>query len=189
MAAARLRKTFRYPTDDDDVDEPEELDEEHQEKLIADLLAEDTAKNELYRKAFLSIPLLAVLVFCYTFLIASTARQRIIALGGISSLACTAYILHFQPIIERPDRKGKKAVYKLEAEKGPLKKYLVVLNMGLAGLLVLAAGLSWKQGRVEDAWRESLPAIIMGLTMFARQQLAPLDVEELQKARYDLKGA
>ena len=30
--------------------------------------------------------------------------------------------------------------------------------------------------------------VIFGLTMFARQQLAPLDLEELQKARYEYKG-
>ena len=187
MAAARLRRTFKYPTDDDD-NEPEDLDEEHQEKLIADLEAEDTAKNELYRKAFLSIPLLGALVFLYTFVTASTARSRLVAILGVSSLACTAYILHFQPI-ERPERKGKRAVYQVEAEKGPVEKYLVYLNAGLALLLELAALLSWRQGRDEDAWRESLPAIIMVLTMFVRQQLAPLDLEELQKARYDLKGA
>ncbi|USW58479.1 hypothetical protein Slin15195_G117980 [Septoria linicola] len=186
MAAARLRKTFRFPTENDD--EPGDLDEEHQEKLIADLEAEDTAKNELYRQAFLSIPLLGMLVFVYTFLIASTARQRLIAILGISSLACTGYILHFQPL-ERPERKGKKPVYQVEAEKGPVDRYLVYLNAGLALLLELDAFVSWRQGRVDDAWRESLPAIIMALTMFARQQLAPLDLEDLQKARYELKGA
>ena len=32
-------------------------------------------------------------------------------------------------------------------------------------------------------------AVIFGLTMFVRQQLRPLDLEELQQARYELKGA
>lgn len=31
--------------------------------------------------------------------------------------------------------------------------------------------------------------VIFLLTMFVRQQLAPVDLEELQKARYELKGA
>lgn len=31
--------------------------------------------------------------------------------------------------------------------------------------------------------------VIFALTMFVRQQLAPLDLDELQKARYELKGA
>lgn len=31
--------------------------------------------------------------------------------------------------------------------------------------------------------------VILGLTLFVRQQLAPLDLEELQKARYEYKGA
>ncbi|KAF2209044.1 hypothetical protein CERZMDRAFT_19463, partial [Cercospora zeae-maydis SCOH1-5] len=161
---ARLRRTFRFPSEDDDADEPEGLDEEHQEKLIADLEAEDSAKNEVYRKAFLSIPFIASLLFFYTFIAATTARQRLVAILGVSSLACTGYILHFMPI-ERPEKKGKRAVYRVEAEKGPVEKYLVYLNAGLAALLELAAFVSWRQGRLDDAWRESLPAIIMCLTM------------------------
>ncbi|KAM3420896.1 hypothetical protein BST61_g4131 [Cercospora zeina] len=188
MAAARLRRTFRYPSEDDDANEPEDLDEEHQEKLIADLEAEDNAKNDLYRKAFLSIPLIASFVFFYTFVTATTARQRLVAILGASSLACTGYVLHSMPV-EKPERKGKRAVYRVEAEKSPVEKYLVYLNAGLAALLELAAFVSWRQERLDDAWRESLPAIIMGLAMFVRQQLAPLDLEELQKARYELKGA
>ena len=31
--------------------------------------------------------------------------------------------------------------------------------------------------------------VILGLTLFVRQQLAPLDLEELQRARYEYKGA
>ena len=79
MAAARLRQAFKYPSEDDDDDiGVEELDEEHQEKLISDLQVEDAQRNELYRKLFLAIPLLGTLFFLYTFLMASTARQRLI---------------------------------------------------------------------------------------------------------------
>lgn len=47
MATTRLRKTFRYPTDDDDI--PKDLDEEEQEKLIAKLRAENDERNEEYK--------------------------------------------------------------------------------------------------------------------------------------------
>ena len=208
MATTRLRKAFRYPSEDDDLDEPDELDEEHQERLIADLQQQDAEKNALYRKAFLAIPLLGAAFFIYTFVVASTARQRLIAVLSVSSLAFTAYILHFTPI-KAPERKGKKAVYQIEADKGPVEKYLVYLNAGLAGLLLLAAALSWRKGSGEDAWREALPGsmyhetlrsvceisiltdvtVIFGLTMIVRQHLAPLDLEELHKARYGYKGA
>lgn len=155
MATTRLRKTFHYPSDSDS--EPDELDEEHQERLIATFQAEDAQKNELYRNAFLSIPLISALFFLYTFIIASTARQRMIALLSVSSMISTAYILKFMPI-EAPDRKGKRPVYQIEAGKGPVERYMVYLNAALAGLLLLAAALSWRKGLGHDAWREALPA-------------------------------
>lgn len=185
-ASSRLRKAFRYPDDDDSS--PEDLDDEHQEKLIEDLESEDARKNALYRKAFLLIPLLGAAFFLYTLITASTARQRLIAFLSSTSMGCTAYILHFMPI-EKPERKGKMPVYKVEAAKGPLEKYLVYLNSGLVALLQLAAILSWRKEAVEEAWRETMPAIVFGMAMFARQQLAPLDFEDLQRARYELKGA
>ena len=157
MASTRLRKAFRYPSDSDDENEVNELDEEHQERLIAELQRQDAVKNELYRKAFVAIPLLSALFFFYTFIQASTARERSIALLGLSCLTCTAYILHFMPI-QAPERKGKRPLYQVEAEKGPVEKYLVYLNAGLAGLLLVAAALSWHRSLREAAWREALPA-------------------------------
>ena len=157
MASTRLRKAFRYPSDSDFDNDPDELDEEHQERLIADLQSKDAENNDLYREAFLSIPLLGAVFFIYTFIIATTARQRLIALLSISSLICTGYILHFVPIAA-PDRKGKRPVYQVEAAKGPVEKYLVYLNAALAALLLLAATVSWRKSLREDAWREALPA-------------------------------
>ena len=189
MATARARKAFKWPEEADEPDSEGELDEEHQEQLITSLQAQDAAKNDLYRKAFLAIPLAGALFFLYSFLLLSrTAQQRTIALLGVSSLLCTAYILHFMPL-QAPDRKGKIPVYRLEAARGPVEKYLVYLNAALAALMLLAAAVSWRKGNVENAWREALPAIILGLTAFVRQQLAPLDLEELQRARYEYKGA
>ncbi|EME44776.1 hypothetical protein DOTSEDRAFT_88811 [Dothistroma septosporum NZE10] len=183
----RLRKAFRYPSENDSDDDPE-LDEEHQEKLIEQLQTHDASQNALYRKTFLAIPVLAALFFLTTLIIATSARQRLIALLSVSSLASTAYILHFQPI-EAPDKKGKRPVYQVEAGKGPVEKYLVWLNAGLAGLLLIAAVVSWRRGMGEEAWRQALPGVVFGLTMFVRQQLAPVDLEELQRARYEFKGA
>lgn len=186
-AATRLRTAFRYPSEDDS--DPDELDEEHQEQLISDLQAEDARKNDLYRKVFLAVPLIGALFFLYTlFFNSATAQQVLAAVLSVSSLLCTAYILHFMPL-GAPERKGKRPIYQLQAAKGPVEKYLVHLNAALAGLLLLAAAVSWRKGAGEDAWREALPAIVLAMTVFARQQLAPLDLEELQKAKYDYKGA
>ncbi|EME84369.1 uncharacterized protein MYCFIDRAFT_202992 [Pseudocercospora fijiensis CIRAD86] len=185
-AATRLRKTFQYPSSDSSSSE---LDEEHQEKLISDLQTSDTAKNNLYRKIFLALPLLALLFsLTTTFASASSARARLLSLLSATSLACSGYILHYMPI-EKPARRGKIPQYQIEAAKGPVERYLPWLNGALVAVLGLAAALSYRKGNLEDAGREILPAIIFGVTIFVREQLAPLDLEELQKARYELKGA
>lgn len=157
MASTRLRKAFHYPSESDSNSDDNELDEEHQERLITTFQTQDAEKNELYRKAFVSIPIFAALFFLYGIFSASTARQRLIALLSLSSLVCTAYILFFMPI-EAQEKKGKKPIYKIEAERTPVEKYLVYLDAALAGLLLLAAGLSWRKGLGDDAWRECLPA-------------------------------
>ncbi|KAK4551953.1 hypothetical protein LTR86_010745 [Recurvomyces mirabilis] len=186
MATSRLRKTFAYPDSDS---EPSDLDEEHQEQLINTLQAEDTARTTLYRNLFSAIPIIGALFFLCTLLFSSkTAQERLLALLSASSLCCTAYVLLYMPL-EAPRRKGKTAVYKVEAAKGPVEAYLVYLNAALAGLLSLACVVSLRKVDYEGAWRQALPAVILGLTLFVRQQLAPLDLEELQKAKYDYKGA
>lgn len=157
MATTRLRKAFRYPSESDDENEPDELDEEHQERLIADFQAQDAEKNDLYRKLFLIIPSLGAVFLLYTFIMASTARERLISVMSLSSLTCTAYILHYMPI-KAPEKKGKRPIYQVEAEKSPVEKYLVHMNAALAGLLLIAAGLSWQKALREAAWREALPA-------------------------------
>lgn len=155
MASTRLRKAFHYPEESDS--DPDELDEEHQERLISDLQLQDEQKNDVYRKAFTAIPLTASVFFIYAFLAAATAKQRLIALLSLSSLGCTAYILYFMPL-QAPDRKGKKPMYQVEAAKGPVERYLVYLDGTLAGLLLVAASPSWRSGLGDDAWREALPA-------------------------------
>nr|POF16378.1 hypothetical protein CFP56_23896 [Quercus suber] len=186
MATSRLRRAFQYPEEHEDS--PDELDEEHQESLIAALQAADAQKSSLYRKLFLSIPLTAAIYFTYTLLFASrTAQQRLLALLSVTSLLSTSYVLQYLPV-QTPDRKGKRAVYQLEAAKSPVERYLVCLNAALAGLLVLVSAVSWWKGLREQAWKEALPGIIMGLSMVVRELLAPLDLEDLQKAKYDYKA-
>ncbi|WPH01006.1 Hypothetical protein R9X50_00384000 [Acrodontium crateriforme] len=187
MASSRLRKAFKYPDEDDDA-LSDELDEEHQEQLINSLQVEDAQKSSLYRNIFLVVPLTGALFFVYTFVEASSARQRLIALLSFTTMLCTAYILQFMPL-QPPERKGKTPLYKLDAAKGPVNKYFVYLVASLAGLLLLAAGVSWRKGAHEAAWRETLPAIVLGLTIVARQFLAPLNMDELQQAQFNYKGA
>jgi hypothetical protein len=154
MASTRLRKTFHYPSSDS---EPDDLDEEHQDALLTSLKTQDDAKNALYRKLYLVIPLSAATYFFLTLFTAASARQRLIALLSLSSLLCTAYILHFMPL-QTPDTKGKRAVYQVQSLSSPIEQYLPYLNAALAGLMLLSAGGSWRRGAVDDAWKEALPA-------------------------------
>jgi hypothetical protein len=57
MATTRLRKTFKYPSEDEDS-EPEGIDEEEQEKLINEYIEQDAKKNEGYKvmPPFVSFP-------------------------------------------------------------------------------------------------------------------------------------
>ncbi|KAK0347704.1 polarity establishment/cellular polarization [Friedmanniomyces endolithicus] len=181
MATTRLRHAFKYPSEDED--EPDELDEEHQEKLIADLQASDAQRNDLYRLITLIIPLVSALYFIYTAIFSSsTAQQRLLALLSSSSVLCTAYLLLFMPL-QAPLRNGNKAAHQRDTADGPVEQYLAYLSAALAALLLLAAVLSWRRGVYEEALKQALPAVIFSLTMFVRQQLAPLDLEDLQKAR------
>ena len=155
--AFRLRKTLvPLPNDDKDMDLDEPLDEDHQEKLIAELEEKDRKRNAAYRTGYALIPLVVVVFFLYTFVNASTTRQRLIAVVAIKSILCSSYTLQFMPI-EAPQRKGKRAMYKVEAEKGPVESYLAYLNAALAALLLIDAWSSWRKGNVKAAWREALP--------------------------------
>ncbi|KAK5110711.1 hypothetical protein LTR62_005588 [Meristemomyces frigidus] len=194
MAPSRLRKTFHFPSSADSGSDPEDLDEEHQERLIHQLATSDAERNELYRRLFALVPGLGVLFFIYTALFAASmkAQHRVLAVLGATSLCVTGYVLLFMPV-ERPSRrKGKMALYKverMEVAKGPVKAYLIYLNAALAGVLLLAALLSTRKEAYEEAWRLALPSIVLGLTLVVRRLLAPLDLEELQRAQYDYKGA
>jgi hypothetical protein len=179
---AALRKTFKYPTEDDDSDA--ELDDEHQERLIEDLRTTSAASSIFYRKLFLVLPLSAALFALYTFL----TERRLTALLSLSSLACTAYILHYMPL-KPADKKGKTAMYKVNIAKSPLEQFLPILNAGMVALLTIAVVVSWKRGQQEVAVREGLAVIVWVVAMYVRWEARGIDLEELEGRRYGLKGA
>ena len=154
MATARIRKAFRYPDDADN--EPPELDEEEQEKLIADLQQQDTDNSKIYSTIYATIPAAAALFTLYTLLTASTSRQALIALLSLSSLLATNYIFLMLPA-KAPDKKGKKPVYLAEMEQTPITRYLPTLNGALAAVTLLASITSWYRGQIDDAVTQALP--------------------------------
>ncbi|KAJ9619490.1 hypothetical protein H2203_008268 [Taxawa tesnikishii (nom. ined.)] len=145
---ARVRKTFHYPTEEDDS-APSDLDEEEQEQLITTLRTRDDSNTGFYKRAFLALPLLSLLIYLPTLSSASSARSVILTLLSWTSLLSTVYILHYAPPRQR-DRPGHSRV---EVSGGPIDQYLPWLNAGLSAVLALAALLAWRRGLVEEAWR------------------------------------
>ncbi|KAM0715673.1 hypothetical protein Q7P37_009172 [Cladosporium fusiforme] len=188
MATTRLRRTFHYPSDSDD---PPDLDEEHQEELLNTLKAQDDATNTLYRHLFLGLPCLTSIIYLPSIFTSQSAADTFTALLSIASPALAAYVLYDHPIL-KPGRHGLRSLYVSSGKGGivkPTERHLIVLGAMLAGMLATVAGQKWLGGRVEEAVWTVLPAVVFVLTMFVRQQLAPVDLEELRKARYELKGA
>ncbi|KAF9870132.1 hypothetical protein CkaCkLH20_12366 [Colletotrichum karsti] len=94
-AAARLRRTFHYPTDDDSADsQPEAMDEEEQDLLIQRLAEENAARNAQFRTFLLALPLLTTIPYLISIL---RLTSMMTSLLSITSLLSTAYLLHTQP--------------------------------------------------------------------------------------------
>lgn len=192
MATSRLRKTFQYPDEAEDEDALDDLDEEAQEELISTLRTRDETTSLFYRRAFLALPLLAIIAYIPT----SIASSRVVLfdLLSITSLLSTAYILHFIPPKQKqpPDPKGKRPLYLMRGQDdGPINQYLPWLDGALGAFIALLGLLSWRKGAIDagDTWRAVLPGIIFAVVMLAREQLAPLDVDGLERLKYDYKGA
>lgn len=182
-SSSRLRRAFQYPDSDDSSDA--DLDEEHQERLISHLQAEDARKNAFYRKAFTAIPVFAAAYFLFSMLfLARSARERFIALLCASSLGVSAYTIW---IGEEKDEENRRLV--VGDSRGPLERFFPMMNMVFAGVLGVAAVVNWRGGRGEEAVREVLPAVVMWGSWVVRGWLRPVDLKTLEERRFGLKGA
>lgn len=186
MATTRLRKTFRYPTDEDSDDPVEGIDEEEQEKLIQTLHMTDAAKTRLYTALLLPLPLLPTLLYLPR-LTTSLPAASLSAAAAIASLLATAYILYYLP--HAPETAGSRRPGPPDAGRS-VRRHVVPLNG------VLSAVLAVREGLAGTGWREGLaggggyvPAFVFLLVLVARTQLRPVDVGELERLRYRYKGA
>ncbi|KAF8863497.1 hypothetical protein BDZ45DRAFT_763436 [Acephala macrosclerotiorum] len=203
QTTARLRKTFHYPTDNDEEDDlPEALDEEEQEQLIHTLHQQNIQTNNTYRLALLSLPLLSLIPYLPSLLVARTA---FLALLSVTSLLSTAFLLYVLPPGEigiafldhlnapLPLKKGKGVAGRLDllvgGDDGPVRKYLPYLNLGLCVVLVPLGALVGGRGEIwmGFGW---LPAGVYGVMMLAKWVMGSVDPEgELGELRYGFKGA
>ncbi|KAL2430352.1 hypothetical protein ABEF95_003309 [Exophiala dermatitidis] len=104
-AAARLRRTFKYPAEDDGEADlsPDEMDEEEQEHLLSKLQASESASNRQYTLILTGLPLIVVLLFLRYLFASTTASMAMLCLLSITSLLASSYIMYFIPIITSTD--------------------------------------------------------------------------------------
>ncbi|KAF1940825.1 hypothetical protein EJ02DRAFT_379136 [Clathrospora elynae] len=96
IAAQRLRKTFKYPSESDDEDAVEAgMDEQDRTNLLTNLSTHDTSFTHTYTLALLSFPLLPTLLYIPGLFSLSTVLLSLVA---IASLLATAYTLYFLPL-------------------------------------------------------------------------------------------
>ncbi|KAL1965156.1 hypothetical protein VTN77DRAFT_6069 [Rasamsonia byssochlamydoides] len=195
MAAARIRRTFRYP--DDSEPEPggrEELDEEEQERLIKELRVENEKQNSRYHLAFTILPLITTIAYVPSILSSTaTASQRLSSILCILSLFTTAYIMRYVPL-QRPDRKDRNKPLSDIGPESPViaRKYLTSLNAALCALLSLVF---WNMGgnnREQDQpWPVLylVPGAVLGIVVIARRTMLDVDIGQLEELRYEYKGA
>lgn len=197
---ARLRRTFRYPSENSDP-ESEALDEQgiflhpsscpiyqrriltipEQEYLIDTLTAENKARNKSYTSLLLTLPLLSTIAYI-------RLLPALPAVLSISSLLSTAFLLNNLPptvtgiavLDKKQTDKKRKGEVLMGAHRSPLEMWLPYLNIGLAALSCL----SLKGGTLGI-----LPGILYGVVIVAKMVMGSVDPGELEGLKYPYKGA
>ncbi|OTA57270.1 hypothetical protein K449DRAFT_386571 [Hypoxylon sp. EC38] len=105
-ATSRLRRTFAYPTDDNDApsfpSSAEVLDEQEQEDLITSLAQQNEARNSQFRLLLLCLPVVSALPYLVALVFprssgdGGSGSDRLTALLSLTSLASTAWMLWTQ---------------------------------------------------------------------------------------------
>ncbi|KAJ8062360.1 hypothetical protein OCU04_008904 [Sclerotinia nivalis] len=214
QTTARLRRTFRYPTDNDSDDSlPEALDEEEQDKLIQHLAALHTKYNTVYARLLLCLPLISIIPYLLTLFSPATSLLSILS---ITSLLCTAFLVYSLPpektsiaILDNFNRPSQDSPLSKTGgvlgvntvDDGPLLTYLPTLNLllslilGVLGTIVKSKHRS--NSRIVDAetdiwWTgfEWLPLGIYAVVLLAKTVMGSVNPEEeLGSLRYRYKGA
>ncbi|KAH8811786.1 hypothetical protein F5884DRAFT_783426 [Xylogone sp. PMI_703] len=201
QTTARLRKTFRYPSDNDSENSlPEVMDEEEQETLIRGLQEENNARNKQYARLLLAFPLLSTIIYLPTLFDKS---YGLISLLSISSLLSTAYLLFIFPpehtglpfldAFNSPKKTSKAAPLEVQAlqahDGGPIAMYLPYLNTGLCVVLSLLSLIGNTRVEVSNAFG-LLPAGVYVTVLVAKSMMASVNPErELEGLKYGFKGA
>ncbi|KAK4162283.1 hypothetical protein QBC43DRAFT_322185 [Cladorrhinum sp. PSN259] len=200
-ATARLRKTFRYPSDDDDGHDsdnslPEIMDEQEQENLITTLTQSNARRNETTARILFFLPLISTIPFLlpvFLFSHSASSPSAVFTLISLSSLVATTYLIHTLP----PEKTGIPVLDSSSSSipvldvKGPLERYLPFLNLGLVVLAGLNGLLEQRvKGTHNGVLLGVLPGVVYGVVVGAKVMMASVDPErELKGLKYRYKGA
>ncbi|ESZ91681.1 hypothetical protein SBOR_7938 [Sclerotinia borealis F-4128] len=210
QTTSRLRKTFRYPTDNDSDDSlPEALDEEEQDNLIQHLTTLHTKYNTLYARFLLCLPLISTIPYLTLF----SPTTSLLSILSITSLLSTAFLIYSLPpeetsisILDNFNRPSKSShgskigVLGVNGvDNGPLLTYLPTLNLLLSLILGILGTIlkSKSRARIADAdiniwWTgfEWLPLGIYAVVLLAKTVMGSVNPEEeLGSLKYGYKGA
>lgn len=175
-----------------------------QANLIHTLRTQSSATNTLYTRIFTAFPLLLTLAYLPP-LSAPRGGGAALPLLAVSSLLCTAWAMYFLP----PARTGialldtlvagtKPASAKARGKRkvgaggdGPVQRYLGVMNVCLAGVVLVAGLLRGGEdvGGLGVVRLSALPAVALGVVLGVKAVMASVDVGELEELRYGYKGA
>ena len=144
-----------------------------------------------------------------------TALSSFLTLLQIAVPVLAAWILYYHPITAPVENRGlMKSLYAPSSGKSAQQsetaksnaRRLINLGLGLSAILAITAGIRRTNGEWSEIGSLLLPAgmfvstisikslqadmkaVVFFLTLFVRQQLAPVDMQELREARYGLKG-
>ncbi|KAL6715082.1 hypothetical protein ACLMJK_007343 [Lecanora helva] len=179
-----------------------------QEKLIQRLQAEDDERNEEYKRFFFAIPSISATSYLPTLIRPSLLSAKLISLLSMTSLIATAYILIFIPNT-RPDKSRRQlSGHKIELKAGPIQQHLGYLNGGLSLLIALNALAFKDKGGVHDGFwllcllplgkffvsfpsgcQADVPTVSFSVIVLARRLMLAVDIGELEKLKYQYKGA
>jgi hypothetical protein len=137
---------------------------------------------------FLAISLILAIAYLFFLFGSPTPHAFLLSLLSVTSLLSTAYMLAYMPP-QKPDRKGKRPIR--GAGEGPIKRYLVSLNVGVCVVLILASWSMGWWGKGEEGGLGVLclvPGLVLGVVAIARRLVLTVDVDELEGLRYHYKG-
>ena len=169
-----------------------------QETLITTLKTQNDTRNSQIRRAFIIIPLLLIAPYAFFVLTSPMSKKLLLSLLGVTSLGVSAYVMAYVPIWA-----GKEAqtlgVFDFDDRVGPVDRYLGLLNSGLCAASCLAALVMWMRGGKTGPEQHSemgnwsvvlcVPTLIWVIILLVRKEMASVDLEELERMRYEYKGA